>query len=385
MNIALWLALGIIAFTYLGYPAAMVLLAKLRARPSHPQMQAQLPRIDVLLVVYNGAALLPAKLDNLLALDYPADLLRINVVFDGCDDGSAAVAHRYHSDRIRVFAFDERRGKSACIGSVLPTLDAEIVMFNDVRQRIDAQAARALAAALADPLVGAASGELVLETSNAYGKGVDAYWRYEKFIRRMESTSGSLVGVTGAIYAARREVIPPVPAGVVLDDMWIPLSIAAAGYRVAFVPEALAYDRATGDAIDDERRKRRTLAGNYQLLHRWPQLAIPGAHPLALRLWGHKWLRLLAPWLLLFVLLANLWLALQGSRFYQLLLALQLLAYATALLGRHWPRFAAQLPPVRLATAFLSLNTSAMLALMDYLRNPQAHLWQTTRLQDAKQ
>jgi cellulose synthase/poly-beta-1,6-N-acetylglucosamine synthase-like glycosyltransferase len=385
VNIALWLALAIIAFTYLGYPAAMVLLARLRARPLRPQMQARLPRIDVLLVVYNGAPLLPAKLDNLLALDYPADLLRINVVCDGCEDGSAAIAHRYPSDRVRVFAFDERRGKSACIGSVLPMLDAEVVMFSDVRQRIDAQAIRALVTALADPRVGAASGELVLETSNAYGKGVDAYWRYEKFIRRMESSSGSLIGVTGAIYAARRRAIPPVPAGVVLDDMWIPLSIAATGYRVVFVPEALAYDRATDDAIDEERRKRRTLAGNYQLLHRWPQLAIPGAHPLAWRLWGHKWLRLLAPWLLLFVLLANLWLALHGSRFYQLLLALQLLAYATALLGRHWPGLAAHLPPVRLATAFLSLNFSAMFALMDYLRNPQAHLWQTTRLQDAQQ
>lgn len=384
MNIALWLALGIVVFTYLGYPAVMALLSRLRALPPHPRMQTRLPRIDVLLVVYNGAALLPAKLDNLLALDYPADLLRINVVCDGCDDGSAAVAQRYRSDRIRVFAFDERRGKSACIGGVLPMLDAEVVMFNDVRQRIDAQAARALAAALADPRTGAASGELVLEASNAYGKGVDAYWRYEKFIRRMESASGSLVGVTGALYAARREAIPPVPAGVVLDDMWIPLGIAASGYRVVFVPEALAYDRAAGDAIDEERRKRRTLAGNYQLLHRWPQLAIPGAHPLALRLWGHKWLRLLAPWLLLFVLLANLWLALQGSRFYQLLLALQLSAYAIALLGRHWPGFVAHFPPVRLATAFLSLNTSAMLALMDYLRNPQVHLWRTTRLEDAQ-
>lgn len=380
MNTAFWLALGVVAFTYLGYPAAMALLARLYPRPL--RMSAHMPSIDVLLVVHNGAQQLPAKLANLLALDYPPELLRINVVCDGCNDGTEAIARQYPSDRIRVLAFAERRGKSACIGSALPSLTAALVLFNDVRQRIDPGAAKALAAALSDPGVGAASGELMLEADNGYGRGVDAYWRYEKMIRRLESASGSLVGATGALYAARRQAIAPVPPGVVLDDMWIPLGIAAAGYRVVFVPQALAYDRATADAVDEERRKRRTLAGNYQLLHRWPRLAIPGAHPLALRLWGHKWLRLLAPWLLLLILLANLWLALRGSSFYQYLLLLQLLAYAAAVVGRCWPGAATRLLPVRLASAFLSLNTSAMLALMDYLKNPHAHLWQTTRLED---
>lgn len=381
MRTAFWLALWIVAFAYLGYPLLMALLAKLRPRPV--LLVAQTPSLDVLLVVHNAASQLRDKLDNLHALDYPHERLRINVVCDGCTDATEALARGYPSDRIRVFASSERQGKSACIGRTVPQLDAELVLFTDVRQRIDAQAARRLAATLADPQVGAASGELVLETDNGYGKGIDAYWRYEKAIRRLESASGSLVGVTGALYAARREALPQVPAGVILDDMWIPLSIAARGYRIVFVAEALAYDRATPDSADEERRKRRTLAGNYQLLHRWPALAIPGAHPLALRLWGHKWLRLLAPWLLLFALMANLWVALSGNHSYQLLFAAHSAAYALALGGRFWPALATQLLPVRLASAFLSLNLSALLALLDYARNPNAHLWQTTQLQDA--
>lgn len=382
MKLVFWISLLVVGFAYIGYPMVMAALARLRARPL--QVRESTPTIDVLLVVHNAAAQLPAKLANLLALDYPADRLLVHVVCDGCSDASEAVARDYPSDRIRVHAFAERRGKSACIGGVLPVLQAELVLFNDVRQRIGLDAARALASALSDPSVGAASGELMLEASNGYGRGVDAYWRYEKLIRRMESASGSLVGVTGAIYAARREVIPAVPGGLVLDDMWIPLSIAAAGHRIVFVPEAQAFDLATADAPAEEQRKRRTLAGNFQLLHRWPQLAIPGAHPLALRLWGHKWLRLLAPWLLLVALLVSLWLALHGSRLYLLLLALQLAGYAAAALGRMFPQLASRVLPVRLATAFLSLNTSAMWALIDYLKNPNAHLWQTTRLENLR-
>ena len=378
MSIAFWLALGIVAFTYLGYPAVIAAWARVRARPV--RTASQTPSMDVLLVVHNPGNLLQSKLDNLCALDYPHENLRINVVCDGCTDGSELIARSHRSGRIRVFTQQDRRGKSACIGSTLPHLDADLVLFTDVRQRIDGQAARMLAAAFADPAVGAASGELMLETENGYGMGIDAYWRYEKMIRRLESASGSLIGVTGALYAARRIAIHPVPPGVVLDDMWIPLHIAASGFRVVFIPAALAHDRASQDAEEEERRKRRTLAGNYQLLHRWPSLALPGAHPLALRLWGHKWLRLLVPWLLLFLLPANLLLAMNGSRFYLFLLVLQLLAYAMALAGRTWPALGTRIMPVRLASAFFSLNISALLALLDYVKNPNAHLWQTARL-----
>ena len=381
MTLLFWASLALVAFAYAGYPLVMALRARVRPRPVHAS--AALPMIDVLLVVHNGMRELPAKLDNLLSLDYPQDRLRINVACDGCTDGSDRFAAQRDPQRIRVFAFTERRGKSACLGNVVPLLDADIVLFNDVRQRIDPGAARALASALADPTVGAASGELVLEAADGYGKGVDAYWRYEKAIRRMESASGSLVGATGALYAARRTLIPTIPGGIVLDDMWIPLGIARAGYRTVFVPAALAFDRTPDNPADEERRKRRTLAGNFQLIHLQPSLAIPGAHPLAWRLWGHKWLRLLAPWLLAVALLANGVVALRGGVLYPLLFSLQLAGYAIAVLGRGWPRLATLLP-VRLAVAFLSLNTSAMLALADYLRDPDAHLWQTTRLEDVR-
>ena len=382
MKLVFWLALALLAFTYAGYPLLMALLAKVRPKPQNPGvMPADTPRVDVLLVVHNAEEQLPSKLANLAALDYPAGQLRINVVCDGCDDRSEAIAREHNGADVRVFAHSERRGKSACIGSTLPLLDADIVLFVDVRQRIEVQSAKFLVAALSDPAVGAASGELILEASNGYGRGIDAYWRYEKLIRRLESASGSLIGVTGALYAARREALPAVPAGIVLDDMWIPLAIAARGYRVVFVPQARAYDQAPADPAVEERRKRRTLAGNYQLLHRWPRLALPGGHPLSLRLWGHKWLRLLAPWLLLAILFDNIFLATTGSPFYGLLLVLQLGAYGLAVLGRYWPAMAARFWPARLGTAFLGLNCSALLALFDYLRNPQAHLWQTTRMQ----
>ena len=217
------------------------------------------------------------------------------------------------------------------------------------------------------------SGELALEAGDNVGGGINAYWRYEKALRRLESASGSLVGATGALYAAKRAALPDVPPGLILDDMWIPLAIAAKGLRVVYAPQAIAHDRASTDPAAEDRRKRRTLAGNFQLLHRWPALAIPGRHPLAWRLWGHKWLRLCVPWLLMLALLLNAMLAV-GSIFYSTLLFLQLLAYALALAGRARPAWMALLP-IRIASTFLSLNVCAAVALWQYLTKRNLHLW----------
>lgn len=375
-----WASATLVAFAYAGYPLWMAVWARLRPRRLAPKSRDGLPGVDVLLVVHNAESLVAAKIDNLLRQDYPPELLRINIVCDGCSDDTVALLQTLEEPRLRTFVHAQRRGKSACIADALAQLDAEIILFTDVRQRIECNAARLLVDALSDPNVGAASGELVLLAENGYGKGIDAYWRYEKLLRRLETASGSIVGATGALYAARRSVLTPPPPGIILDDMWIPLRIAEGGHRVVFVPAAIAYDRGAQDSASEEVRKRRTLAGNYQLLHRWPRLGIPLAHPLALRLWGHKWLRLLAPWCLLLLLVSNFWLARNMDPLYLATLLAQLAAYALAILGRLFPALANAWLPVRICTAFFSLNLAAALALIDYLRNPSAHLWKTTQM-----
>lgn len=375
MDIMFWATLAVIAFGYVGYPLCMATAARFFPRPVEVDA-AYTPTIDVLLVIHNAQTHIAGKIENLLALDYPQTHLRVNVVCDGCSDASESMAREHACARVRVFSHANRRGKSACIGDTLSQLDSEIVLFCDVRQRVHTGAARALASALSDPRVGAASGELVLVSTNGYGKGIDGYWRYEKILRRLESASGSLVGVTGALYAARRTAIAKVPDGIILDDMWVPLAISAAGLRVIVAPGAMAFDDAPAEPHLEERRKRRTLAGNFQLLHLWPALAVPGKHPLALRLWGHKWLRLLTPWLMGVALGLNILLA-GDQEIYAVLLALQLGCYAMALLGRLLP-MSLSLPPIRLATTFLSLNVSAALAMVSYLSHRDIHLWSAT-------
>jgi cellulose synthase/poly-beta-1,6-N-acetylglucosamine synthase-like glycosyltransferase len=370
------LALG---YTFIGY--AIVMWARARFAPRHIDAANWEPRVDVVVVAHNAAGEIAARLDNLRGLDYPADRLHIHIASDGSEDLTASVLQECTDLRARIHVFAQRRGKSACLGDIIPQLDGEIVVFADVRQRLETDAIRALLRPLADAEVGAVSGELMFEHADGdFAGGVDFYWRYEKRIRRNEAASGSVVGVSGALYAARRALLPMTPPGLILDDLWIPLEIARQGARIAFAADARAWDRPSTDAATEAQRKRRTVAGNFQLIARDPTLLLPWTHPLGWRLWGHKWLRLLAPWLLAILLLTNIRLAPSSMKWLFLLLA-QTVFYAAAIAGLWSPPLLRHLP-IRIAATFVRMNGYAILGLIDFASGRAVPLWSVTRHTD---
>lgn len=370
------LALG---WTYFGYPLAI--LARALLHPRRVNAGEWQPMVDVVIVAHNAAEELAAKLKNIAALEYPPERLRIHVASDGSEDHTATVLRECTNERLVHYIFPLRRGKSACLGDIVPKLSGDVVLFADTRQRIEPGALRALLRPLADPEVGAVGGELAFErAASDFGSGVDFYWRYEKFIRSHEAESGSMVGVSGALYAARRELLPVIPEGLVLDDVWIPLHIARDGTRVVFASDARAWDRPSKHPEQEEQRKRRTLAGNFQLIARQPTLLLPWMHPLGWRLWGHKWLRLLAPWCMLGLFISNLFLAPTSPRWLTLLLV-QCAFYAIAFAAVRRPALLG-FTPVRVIATFVRLNLYAVLGLFDFLGGRAGPIWSVTRNKD---
>jgi cellulose synthase/poly-beta-1,6-N-acetylglucosamine synthase-like glycosyltransferase len=327
-----WVAFALLAYVYVGYAAVAALRAWLRPRI---RVRAAIePTVSILVVANNEAARIEARIENLLALDYPSDLLEIVIASDGSTDDTVAIARRYEDSGVRVCAFEKRRGKSAVLNAVVPTLRGEIVLFADARQQFDCDALRAIVSNFADPCVGAVSGELMLRATagaTAAGYGTAFYWRYEKFVRSMESRADSTICATGAVYAIRREAFESIPDDTILDDMLIPLRIVRRGYRVLFEPEARAYDSVAPSSRHELTRKMRTNAGLFQLFARERWLL----NPLRNRLWfetmSHKGLRLALPLLHAMLLVATLVLA--YGWFYQLALAAQLLFYGEAVAG----------------------------------------------------
>ncbi|HEX3903414.1 MAG TPA: glycosyltransferase [Polyangia bacterium] len=365
-SVAILSLLAVLAYTYLGYPLAIGLLARLRRWRPTPAAGA-LPTVTICLPIYNGAGYLPAKIASLLAQDYPSEF-DILVYCDGCSDDSEAVARSLAATpaaggRVRVIANPERSGKPTGLNRLGPAATGELLLLNDVRQPLAPNALRALATALADPTVGCATGNLVL--AGSAGSGV--YWRYENWIRRQESVFRGVVGMTGPIGMIRRADLRPLQEDLILDDVWIPMRIALTGKRTVFVVEAEARDTAFGDEREFQ-RKVRTLAGNYQLFARMPALLVPVVNPIWFETFSHKILRLVAPWLL--ALLAALSLA--GARQSVWIAALtvgQIAFYAGAAVGPRFGRIAS------LARTFLVLNAAAMIGLWRFLTGRQRVTW----------
>ena len=327
-----WLSLGLLAYIFAGYPA----IARLRAalRPQSRQRAPIRPTVTVIISAYNEAERMAARVENLLALDYPANRLEILIGSDGSTDETAQQALVTGDTRIRVHAFSARRGKPAVINDLMRHATGTVVVFADARQQFDAGALRALVANFADPSIGAVSGELILTADAARdgtGTGAAFYWRYEKLIRSTESRGGSTVGATGAIYAIRRKLFEPLPEDTILDDVLIPVRIARQGYRVVFESGARAYDAAPATAGSELVRKARTIGGTFQLLARERWLLSPRGNPLWFETVSHKALRLTIPILLAAMLLANL--ALLDQWPYQVTMAAQVAFYAAALAG----------------------------------------------------
>ena len=361
-SVVYWGSLGLITYTYGGYP--LLILGLSRLRPKLPDKHAIEPTISVVLAAHNERERIARKLDNLLSLDYPSDKLEIVVVSDGSNDGTDQIVESYRERGVLLERVDPAGGKASALNRGVARARGEILLFCDARQRIDGQALRELVPWFSDPQIGAVSGELQLESD----KGPGVYWAYEKLIRHAEGQVDSVVGATGALYAIRRPLFRELPANTLLDDVYIPMQIVLQGYRVGFEPAAKVYDE-EASVKGEFSRKARTLAGNYQLIKALPQLLDPRKNRIFFQLMSHKLLRLACPFALSTLLGSNLVLVATGAPgwpIYATTLAAQLAGYGmavkTMLTGEE---NAGRLS--RLSHTFVTLNAAAVEGLRRFL------------------
>src|SRR5262252_1463515 len=405
-----WLLVAFVAYVYIGYPLALHLCSRLWPRPLATRGPvAETPGVSIIIAARNEGARLARRIDNLLALDYPADKRQIIIVSDGSTDNSLDVVAEY-GPTVESVALPVG-GKARALNAGVDRARHDLLVFADARQAFATDALRALVAPFSDPDVGAVSGELVLEgetrdrrmrisdrrrpgtpaiapdverrstnrrlaARSTVVEGVGLYWRYEKQIRRDESAIGSTMGATGAVYAMRHSLWRRLPDETILDDVLAPMRCVLAGFRVVFEDQARAFDRPARDAKAESQRKRRTLAGNYQLLWLEPALLLPWRNPAWIQFVSHKVARLAVPYALPLLWLFSLLLS-RRSAVYAAAFVAQCLFYLFAgygawlekqdarALGDPWAKPSAAVPDrlARVALMVLVMNASAVAGL----------------------
>jgi cellulose synthase/poly-beta-1,6-N-acetylglucosamine synthase-like glycosyltransferase len=370
LHVCFWLSAACAVYAYGLYPLAMWAAARLRTRPR--RCEPLDAAVSVVVAAHNEERSIGRRLRELTQLVTTCGGSgEVIVVSDGSTDRTAAIVSQFTDGPVRLLELPRNAGKAAALTAGCAAARHEILVFADARQSWAPDALRLLLENFSDPGVGAVSGDLVAESTPGVMAGVGLYWRYEKWLRRLEGRVNSTVGVTGAISAVRRPLFRGIPAGTILDDVYWPLQVAMQGYRVVHDSRARAYDRLPDRPCDEFRRKVRTQSGNFQLLARLPGALLPWRNPIWFQFLSHKVLRLLVPWALLGMLCSS---ALLSGALYHAALAGQVLFYLLALAGI-WGEGRLRLRPASAASSFVVLNTAAWLGFWVWVSGRAGKSW----------
>jgi cellulose synthase/poly-beta-1,6-N-acetylglucosamine synthase-like glycosyltransferase len=268
-------SLAALVYVYAGYIAALRLAVRMRG--ARPIRSAPItPSVTLLISAYNEVAVIRKKLENALALDYPVQRLEIVVVSDASDDGTDEIVREFSTRGVRLFRQPDRRGKTAGLNAVMPTVRSEVVVFSDANAMYARDAILMLARNFADPDIGCVTGEAqYLPQGDAVADvGERLYWGYEMQIKRLETSLGSMVGGDGAIYAIRTSLWRDLPANAI-NDFLNPLQIVAAGWRAVYEPEAICSEETAGDTRLEYKRRVRIVSRSWRAVLQTPQVLNP--------------------------------------------------------------------------------------------------------------
>lgn len=237
------------------YLLATTLLSR-RALPVRATVALE-TRFVVVVPAHNEEAGLPATLQSLQALEYPASHRRVLVIADNCTDRTADVA-RAHGAEVLVRTNDTLRGKGFALEAAIAQLRAEPAPSWDALVVVDADtdvSPNLLTAAHARMALGAQALQVAYLTRGGSAPlqivTEVALWASHVIRGRARESLGLSVGLRGNGMVLARTALDHVPyaAFSAVEDLEYGILLAQAGIRVGFVPETVV----RGDMPTDDR------------------------------------------------------------------------------------------------------------------------------------
>jgi len=298
----------LLSYTFSGY---FLFLKAVSFYKSNPVIKGEyIPTATLLIPVYNGEKQIKDKLENCLSLFYPKNKLEIMVISDCSTDKTEEIVSSFKDKGVKLLRLEKRSGKTKALNAALKEVRSELVFFSDASTLLNKDSLMKIVKNFADASVGCVSGEdrsiSTLQEKGESGEGV--YVGMEMKLRRMESIICNLTGVSGCLYAIRRELVNQIPHNLI-DDFYLPLQVVKQGKRVISEPEGIAYVTGVSNFKEEFRRRRRTALGGLEVFFSELTLLNPFKYGFfSLELLSHKLLRWLTPFFLLLLVLCNLFL-----------------------------------------------------------------------------
>lgn len=296
----------------------------------------ELPRVSVLMSLYNEESVIAEKLESLTGVDYPEDKICFFIGSDCSGDQTNDIVQNFakgHSN-IRFFPFKERRGKASVVNDLVDSAyniwkkdKDHIIIITDASVMLRKEVIINLVRHFKNPeidLVDAhmvhfgMSKESISETENQYiSSEVQLKYREGLLWKAM-------IGPFGGCYAVRSTHFSKIPANRLVDDFYIAMKVFEKGGGAINDLEAVCEEAVSHDLWVEYKRKARIAAGSFQNMLSFVKLWWPPFKPLQFAFFSHKILRWLGPFFLLFQLISSGYLGYSGNQLYELLFYCQL-------------------------------------------------------------
>ena len=389
MKALFWISVGMIAYTYAGYPLVLAFMASLRqvwkdlsfAIRRNERRQRPLadfaPHVSLVFSAYNEEAVIAEKMRNCAGLEYPKDRLEILVGCDGCSDRTADLARAANLPNARIFEFSDRAGKPAMLNRLAQEAKGEILVLTDANTMLGPDTVRMLVRHFSNPQIGCVSGELRLQTPDGTPAGEGLYWRYETFLKFLESRLNMLLGANGAVYAIRRSLFAAIPPQGIVDDFLVAMSIRETGHRLVYDTEAVGYEQVAPSFRQEFSRRVRIGAGNYHAIRYTLPLLMPSAGWIAFSFWSHKIMRWFVPFALITAFLSAVGLGWRDPWYGAIAGGAAFLAFL-AFIGYRLELRNVRRAVFSLPYYFMSMNLALLLGFVRFLNGRQGLTWQRT-------
>jgi len=376
LQIIFWLASFLIVYTFVGYGILLTLLARVIHRPI--QRAPITPTVSLIIPAHDEEHVLAEKIENCFALDYARDRLEIIFITDGSQDRTNEIARAAEARGVHLLYQPERRGKIAAMNRAVPFATGDILIFSDADAMIEPPALRALVENFADPQVACVGGvKRIRREASAQARGEGAYWRYEAYLKKLDSQVCTAIGAIGELFAVRRELYRNLDDDLLIEDFVLSIRLVAQGWRVVYEPRAITWQAASPSLRGEWERRVRMATGGFQAMARLTQMLNPARGFPAFQYVSHKVLRWLAPFFMLAAFVANL--GLIDQPLYAGLLAAQIIFYALALIGWLAQSFGVLWTPLQIPFYFCFANATSLAGLWRYLRKTQPITWVKAR------
>jgi cellulose synthase/poly-beta-1,6-N-acetylglucosamine synthase-like glycosyltransferase len=381
-----WSSFFSIIHTYLLYPSLIKFLARFhRDNEMVYSREEDLPKVSILMSVFNEERVIKQKIESIFDTDYPANKIELIIGSDASEDRTVEIINHLKSSfpDIILYAFTSRQGKPKVLNQIYRQVHGEILILTDAKVFFIRDTIFQLVKNFKNPLIGQVAGNLIIPNKNITGISMQegAFMNREIIMKYNEGKIwGTTMGAYGAIYGLRRELFTEIPEGYSVDDFYITLKVLSNGKFCITELAAKGIESVPDKPMEEFRRKVRISAGNFQNLKEFSGLLWSPFTGLAFSFLSHKVLRWLGPFFLLFAFVSNLLLAiLYPTKLYFYLLTVQCVLLVIPFIDTFLRKIDIHVVFLRFITHFYNMNLALFFGFIKFIKGVETNVWQPTK------